>query len=302
MIKMPNNPIKWANRISNMLDYVSKAHGLKRYPIDIASIASEYSRQAYPNEPLSLIKGEKLSNQIEGMLLPNPNKNNEWGIIYNSSIKSKGRINFTLCHEFGHYLMHRNKSPSGFQCSSRDMMKWDSEKALVEMEANTFASHLLMPLDDFRRHLHRREVTLELFGELSNRYSVSITATILKWLEITNQRAMIVVGKDGFIDWAWSNAKLMKSGIFFKARQTTTELPSQSLAARRDKNIDNSIGVTHPKGVWLGDEEVKEMAIITDEYDNMTISLLIYPQQSSLAYENDEEPSLDSFDHVTRFT
>ena len=51
-------------------------------------------------------------------------------------------------------------------------------------------------------------------------------------LTITDKRAMIVVGKEGFIDWAWSSEPLLKSGVFYGARQEVIELPPASLEAR----------------------------------------------------------------------
>ena len=189
------------------------------------------------------------------MLLPHPNRNGEWGIIYNSSITSKGRINFTLGHELGHYLLHRHLAPEGFRCSSRDMLDWKSEHDQIEAQANTFASFLLMPLDDFREQIRSQAITMALMRHLADRYEVSITAAILKWLGITDKRAMIVVSKDGFIDWAWGSKRLFKSGIYYRARQETVPLPELSLAARRDPSIDAEIGFVHPKGVWVGNEE-----------------------------------------------
>jgi Zn-dependent peptidase ImmA (M78 family) len=57
---------------------------------------------------------------------------------------SKGRINFTLGHELGHYLLHRHLSPEGFRCSSRDMLDWKSEHGQIEAQANPQPSpHLL---------------------------------------------------------------------------------------------------------------------------------------------------------------
>ena len=85
-----------------------KAHGLDRFPIKIASIATEYSRNVFPDAPITKVEGLDLSAKFEEMLLPHPNRNGEWGIIYNSSITSKGRVNFTLGHELGHYLLHRH--------------------------------------------------------------------------------------------------------------------------------------------------------------------------------------------------
>ena len=83
----------------------------------------------------------------------------------------------------------------------RQLSETDSSE--TEAQANTFASFLLMPLDDFREQIRSQEITMALMRHLSDRYEVSITAAILKWLGITDKRAMIVVSKDGFIDWAW---------------------------------------------------------------------------------------------------
>jgi hypothetical protein len=149
----------------------------------------------------------------------------------------------------------------------------------METEANTFSSFLLMPLDDFRAQISGHEISLDLMEHLADRYTVSITAAILKWLSIADQRAMIVVGNSGFIDWSWCSDKLLKSGVFYHARQETIELPPLSLAAQQNMLIDNAKGVTHPRGVWNPDEEVHEMTIFSDQLE-MTISLLIYPKSA----------------------
>jgi hypothetical protein len=78
---------------------------------------------------------------------------------------------------------------------------------------------------------------------------------------------MIVVGKDGFIDWAWGSKRLFKSGIYYRARQETVRLPEPSLAARRDPSISAEIGFVHPKGVWAGNEEVNEMTVFAGKSD-----------------------------------
>ena len=98
-------------------------------------------------DPVSLVQGENLPG-FDGALLLAPNKKS-WGIIHNNSITSQGRINFTLAHEFGHYLIHRPTFPNGMQCNQQDLLRWDSEYKQIEHEANTFAAYLLMPLDDY---------------------------------------------------------------------------------------------------------------------------------------------------------
>jgi hypothetical protein len=103
---------------------------------------------------------------------------------------------------------------------------------------------------------------------------------------------MIVVGKDGFIDWAWGSDRLFKSGIFYRGRQETIPLPEQSLARRRDPSINSEAGVIHPKGIWIGNEEVHEMTIFGSK-TNMTVSLLLYSDTPPLCLQTDTEPEED---------
>lgn len=297
-IKLTTSPQGWAFKLTNILKAFQDAHGIDRFPVDVAAIAREYSKQVFPDEPITFIEGLAMSKNFEGMLMPSPHKKGEWGIFYNSAISSKGRQNYTLGHELGHYLLHRHQAPDGIQCTGRDMLDWKSEYAQKEAQANTFSSYLLMPLNDFRKQVNGHKCSMEMMKHLSDRYAVSITAAILKWLEITDQRAMIVVGKDGFIDWAWSSEKLLKSGVFYRARKETTELPMQSLAVRQDMTIDNLKGIKHPKGIWSDKEEVEEMTIFADQHE-MTISLLLYPKDPPFKiYENDDDDSVeDIYEH-----
>jgi hypothetical protein len=271
-VKLPKTPDGWAVRVSMLVKAAREIQGLPRFPIDVAAIARDYSRNVFPQQPITLVHGEALGDRFEGALVPNPKAKGEWGIIYNSSIKSKGRINFTLGHELGHYLLHRNGEP--IFCSKRDMWAWDSAYGAREAEANRFASLLLMPYDDFRAQTSEfRRPTLSDFEPLRDRYEVSLTAAILKWLEITRRRAMLVVSKDGFIDWSWGSTPLFKSGVFFRARQETIPVPARSLAASA-KDAPGS-GIQHPAGVWNDREPVFE-SVLFSEYHDMSLSLLIY--------------------------
>lgn len=297
-MKLPATPQGWAIHLSKLVKAFHAAHGLEQFPIKVADLAKEFSRQAFPDAPITMVEGLDLSAKFDGMLMPSPHGTGEWGIVYNNAITSKGRINFTLAHELGHYLLHRHLSPAGLQCSSRAMLDWRSAGGRIEAEANTFASFLLMPLDDFRIQLRGRDIDMSLMRDLSDRYEVSVTAAILKWLDITDKRAMIVIGKDGFIDWARSSDPLLKSGVFYRARQDVIPLPESSLAAHPELCCDLDADVVHPPGVWPGDEEVREMMIFGSR-TGMTISLLLYPNDSPprrWGTEEDEPRDWDTYD------
>ena len=128
------SPERWAIDISLLLNAVL---GRDRFPVDVALVAREYSAQRYPDDPISLVVGKSLPG-FDGALFRAPTGKKGWGIFYNNAITSKGRINFTLAHEFGHYLVHRLAYPNGIRCGEQDVVRWDSEYRVIEHQANEF--------------------------------------------------------------------------------------------------------------------------------------------------------------------
>src|SRR5690606_13578869 len=73
-----------------------------------------------------------------------------WMIIVNQRTnRSESRRRFTIAHELGHYMLHRELSHH-FLCSPRD-------RSRMEREANYFAAELLMPSSEIRL-LHLRGI------------------------------------------------------------------------------------------------------------------------------------------------
>ncbi|MBN9304809.1 MAG: hypothetical protein BGO82_11120 [Devosia sp. 67-54] len=300
-MKLPTTCDGWATRVSAFVKAATELQNLPRFPIRIGPVAQEYARNIFPKEPITLVQGARFDGKFEGALIPSPQKAGEWGIFYNAGITSRGRINFSLAHEFGHYLLHRHLSGDPIYCSRSDMWEWDSEYGRMETEANRFASMILMPPDDFRvQTAEFRRPSISQFEQLRDRYEVSITAAILKWLDMTPRRAMLVVSNNGFIDWSRSSPALFKSGVFFRAKQVTTPLPEQALA-----NLGASAGVTeimHPAGVWNLREPVFE-SVMFDEYHDLALSLLIYPADGPSRWascEDDDSQLMDTFEAFLR--
>lgn len=250
-----------------MLDRV---FGLDRFPVDVARLALEYTQSCFP-DPITMVKGAELDG-FEGGLFRNRKGKPAWGIVYNDVLPVRGRINFVLAHEFGHYLRHRHELDR-FLCSQRDMIEWDREDQARETDANQFASYLLMPIDDFRRQLAGQKVTLDGLARSAERYGVSLTAAILKWLEFTEERAVLVIARDGFILWSRSSRPALRSGAYFRTRNATCPVPEMSVASGRYGDARKRDAVAIPPGVWFPREPIVETTIFSDRFD-MTISLL----------------------------
>lgn len=244
-------------------------HGLT-FPINAGALAQEWSRHVAPEAPIGELQAQELKGFEGGLFWLKERK--VWALLYHPHPDLPGRSNFTVAHEFGHYVLHR-KLQEAFQCSQSATLGITG--ARIEREADQFASYLLMPIDDYAQQVRGRRITLDVLGECADRYGVSLTAAILKWLEFTDQAAVAVLGREGMLHWwkASSSAKKYTIGQL----QEGMELPSGSLAVSPNQVFsteDYRSGLAHPEGVWPIRLPLREMVVLSDRYD-MSISLLV---------------------------
>jgi hypothetical protein len=112
------------------------------------------------------------------------------------------RIRFTFAHELGHFIIdeHRNaltipgaKPHGSFPLVSQDIM--------VEREADHFAACLLLPENRVRKDLHSKKFNATLIDEISKKYNVSATATLLRFVSINHRPMMVICCRNGMIVW-----------------------------------------------------------------------------------------------------
>lgn len=287
-MKEPATPRAWAAQLTALLNARSSNGGPKRFPVDAGWLAKEFSRQRYPDEPITRVDGEDLEG-FEGCLMPFEDGSGRWGIAYNNRA-SPGRIRFTLAHELGHYLLHRKGAArDGISCSVRDVARGQAGAKAIEREADEFAAWLLMPFDDLRGQVPpRSRPDLHRLSEVAERYGTSLLSTCLRWLECTEQRALLVVSRDGYIDWSRSSLTALRTHAFFRPSSgPPIEVPPLSLAARPGEAADPKGGLRLGADVWFGSPSV-EMAVVADAYD-FTMSLVILDDPPDRDWsENDE--------------
>jgi Zn-dependent peptidase ImmA (M78 family) len=126
--------------------------------------------------------------------------------IYLNSNKVKHiyetRLRFTLAHELGHYLIdeHRNALMLGLSPSHPSFTNFSSDNE-VELEADFFASSLLIPKSRLLKDVYRRKFSFEIIEEIAAKYQTSITATLIKFASIGNHPIMIISTVDKRIKW-----------------------------------------------------------------------------------------------------
>jgi len=276
MITKVWTPQRSANKLVKLVEAFSLVHGTDCFPVQVMPLALDAANIFGWTDPITKVQAADIKG-FEGALFPDDDRK-EWLLLYNDAITSSGRIRFTQAHELGHYILHRQMKDS-FQCSDTDMLNWSKDDKDTEAQADLFASYLLMPLDDYRKQIDGT-VDLEVMGHCADRYGVSLTAAILKWLQYTDEKAVLVVSIDGFIDWAWSSEAAGKAGAFFRTRDNVIPVPKGSLAL--DSTIKHSRqGMELSASIWFAEAaphiSVREMKINSDQY-GAVISLLCLPR------------------------
>jgi len=111
------------------------------------------------------------------------------------------RTRFSFAHELGHYFIdeHRNALIKG-QSLHKSYNQY-FRRNIVEMEADFFASNLLMPKGRFLKSIGNRKFSADLINSLIAEYNVSFTACAIQLMNIDIHPFMIVFAEKHCVKW-----------------------------------------------------------------------------------------------------
>ncbi len=122
-------------------------------------------------------------------------------VSINKNIKELGRRNFTICHEIAHFVLPNHGS---VKCKSKEIESWSSGINAQEVEANRFAAELLLPKKEIYRIVNNK-ATNEVAKKIATNFKTSLTATLLKCSEVTDEACAVVWSVNGKIEWVKKN-------------------------------------------------------------------------------------------------
>ncbi|HMH31020.1 MAG TPA: ImmA/IrrE family metallo-endopeptidase [Methylomirabilota bacterium] len=168
---MPKLPVSDQARIDAEIERIKAATG-RRYP---DSNLLEIIRSYAPDLEIKEYDFGEYSPFIKGAIKYADGDNP--AILINDKRISKSGRNFTLAHEFGHYILHENQEK--FRLDLVDYGKGTVE-TMQESEANYFAASLLMPRGEFEEMLQLTNDT----EKIAAYFGVSVPAVEVRkrWL------------------------------------------------------------------------------------------------------------------------
>ena len=145
-----------------------------------------------------------------------------------SQIKFEQRKRFVAAHEIGHSIMHQNMTLSNDVFSNFNLFKnveAHLKSGQQELEANLFASELLMPTKLFKEDAKGKFSPL-LIKQLSEKFNSSLTATAFKYMEMNLHPICLILTEKGRVKY-WKKSKDLH--VFVK-ECTRLPPPSDSVA------------------------------------------------------------------------
>jgi len=162
-----------------------------------------------PVEDIAMDKGVLcLEAPLTGCLARLVRKGKKGIIRTHKGIREEGRKRFAIAHELGHWFLHEAESQF-FICTGEDMR--DYKGSPMEVEANLFASELLMPTALFRPLAEDADPELGKVKELARMFNTSLTASGMRFVELNRHECVLVLSTNGVV--SWSKQKGSRSGL-----------------------------------------------------------------------------------------
>jgi len=184
--------------VQNEAEKFLKDEGFNSLPIDLMAIAKklEITVQAKP----------KSNGGVSGMLLK---CGDSFGIMYATHINNTGFQRFSIAHEIGHFLLdghieqilpdgaNEHESRAGFTSSDP-----------YEIEADNFASALIMPSELFKKEMQKMEEGLKAIKALADVCETSLISMAIRYTKFAEESCAIIVSEGNVIDYAFMSESL----------------------------------------------------------------------------------------------
>lgn len=266
-----------------------KREGIATLPVDPFTIA----------ESLAIAVEGKPENKdgVSGMLL---RYGNNFGIIYATHIPSRGFQRFSVSHELGHYLLSGHPDQiftNGIHISRAGFVTND----IYELEADHFAAGLLMPEAAFKKEMDRHDPGLDAIEQVSDHCLTSLTATAIRFAELSDMAVAVIVSTCGIIDYSFLSDPMkalpkldwLRKGTKLPAGTATARLAASTAQVRSGARVADAVDVRD----WLGGTtkaEVSEESVGLGAYGKV-LTVLVSP---SIGQEEDPEEDEESDDDV----
>ncbi|AWB22589.1 ImmA/IrrE family metallo-endopeptidase [Methylobacterium currus] len=270
-----------------------KEEGITTLPVDPFAIA-ESRDIAVEGKP-------ETADGVSGMLLRH---GNNFGIVFATHIPSKGFQRFSVSHELGHYFLPGHVDQvlkNGIHVSRGGFITADP----YELEADHFATGLLMPEGPFRKAMDRHDPGLEAIEAVADLCLTSRTATAIRYAELTDTAVAVIMSTGGTIDYCFLSEAMkslpkldwLRKGSPLPPGTATARFAAEPGRVRAGERIADAVDVRD----WLGGTTraaISEESVGLGSYGKVLTVLV----SSQIGQDDDSDDEEREEDVIERWT
>lgn len=253
-------------------------------PVDIAESILDVPVQVNTNKDAG----------VSGMLL---RLGNQFGIIYATHISNPGFQRFSVAHEIGHLMLPGHCDQLLSDSSVHESHAGFASYASFEIEADYYASGLLMPSELVNPILKSSEEGFESILAIRDACETSLSASARRYMKLTDNVAAIVFSQGPkSLYGSFSDPFKKLKGLTWKLKDVP--LPEDSLTKEFNRDMDNVYSAEKAESVsniqdWFGgdvDIQLTEQVIGLGRYGQ---TLTVLYAEEDLEDDECELPGMD---------
>ena len=216
-------------------EYIAKEKGENQFPVNVLKIADTegISVKTMPQE----VKG------ASSMLIM---AQDQTQIFYSPQYDNVGFERFSIAHELGHYFLSGHPEEimkAGGRHESRCNF---TESSSIELEADHFASGLLMPSHLVQQFLRKKNCDIESVIELASTSACSLTAVAIRMSECSKNPVAVIVSRGDQVVYCFMSESFKGLGKLTYLRKSSP-LP-QGNTLEFNQNQDNVLCLQRAEG------------------------------------------------------
>lgn len=237
---------------------IRQDYDLIDYEIDLFKLGEELG--------IDIQTQSQKSHGISGALIRN---GNDFLIYYASSINNIPYQRFSIAHEFGHYFLPEHPENIFNKDGTHFSSAGSSSKDPYEREADYFSTCLLMPKFLFEKEMYKYNDGLEAIKSLASIFNTSLTSTAIRYIELTEAPALLIISSNGKVDAVFDTKELRKFGkcIYIKNKFLSNKNIISTELSKKEVFLNEWIDTNHrikaiEESITLGSYE-KTLTVIT---------------------------------------
>ncbi|MGN6601375.1 MAG: ImmA/IrrE family metallo-endopeptidase [Ginsengibacter sp.] len=222
---------------------------------------------------------DQYENSFDGMLVYDDNDKFHIHLnIDRGNLPDRPRGRFSFAHELAHLIIEEHRIPlMKGEVAPHGSLHDFKHNDIVELEADYFASCLLMPEELFRKVSRPKKFSFDTITGIAKVFQTSILATVLRFVEVGSHDILVVVSENNIVRWYAKSKEFPNWTFRFKVGQP---LPANTVAGEyftKQNAKYTSVEDVGPESwfipAWISKTQMHEQCYYSESY-GYVISLI----------------------------